>query len=95
MYRLVALGLALLMPLQFAWAAAAAFCQHESTTNASPMHIGHHEHVHKADAKKAGSGKLMADSDCGACHATCSAVASEAPAGPEAPALSGRLMLPG
>ena len=77
MYRLVALFIALLLPLQFAWGAAAAYCEHEATVETS-RHFGHHEHEHKADSKKAADTKQVGDNDCGACHATCSAVASDA-----------------
>lgn len=76
MYRLVALLFALLLPFQFAWGAAAAYCQHETTIESS-KHFGHHEHVHKTDQKAAES-KPLVDNDCGTCHATCSVVASEA-----------------
>jgi len=70
MSRFVALLLALLLPLQIAWGAAAAHCQHETDSQALP-HFGHHEHVHKGDAKKAPAGNnLVADNDCGYCHAT-------------------------
>ncbi len=92
MYRLVALLLALLLPLQFAWGAAAAYCQHETSVQ-SAKHVGHHAHEHKADegTKKPASAKLKVDNDCTACHATCSAMACEAPATIEAPALTSRL----
>lgn len=80
MFRLVALLLALLMPLQFVWGAAATYCGHESSgvaTLKAVQHFGHHEHVHKADAKKAADTKLVGDNDCGTCHATCSAVTTD------------------
>jgi len=95
MYRLVALLLALLLPLQFTWGAAAAYCQHETSVQTA-KHIGHHAHEHKADegAKKPASVKLTVDNDCTACHATCSAVACEAPASMEALALTSRLAAP-
>lgn len=70
MKQLVAIILAVLLPLQFAWGAAAAYCQHETAPGVH--HFGHHTHVHadgKHDAKTAG-GKLFVDSDCGFCHAS-------------------------
>jgi hypothetical protein len=95
MYRLVALLLALLLPLQFTWGAAAAYCQHE-TSAPTARHIGHHAHEHKADdgTKKPASAKLTVDNDCTACHATCSAVACEPPVSIAALALTGRLAAP-
>ena len=96
MFRLVALLLAVLLPLQFAWGVAAAYCQHEPTTQAA--HVGHHAHEHQAgsqaEAKKPAAAKLMADSDCTACHATCSAIGCEAVAGVEGLVLTGRLAVP-
>jgi len=85
MHRLVALLLALLLPLQFAWGAAAVYCGHETTTATAQAteHVGHHAHEHKAesrqDAKKPASAKLAVDNDCAACHATCSVMACDAP----------------
>jgi len=76
--RLVALFLALLLPLQFAWGAAAAYCGHEVEIQAVE-HVGHHDHVHKAEAdqktdKKQAGGKQLVDNDCGVCHASGSAM---------------------
>lgn len=95
MYRLVALLLALLLPLQFAWGAAAAYCQHETGLQ-SATHVGHHAHEHKADegTKKAASANLAVDNDCTACHASCSAMACEPPASMQALALTSRLNVP-
>lgn len=93
MYRFVALLFALLLPLQFAWGAAAAYCQHETTIESS-KHFGHHEHIHKTDVKTASDTKLVADNDCGTCHATCSVVASEAPGSLEVPVVARRLVFP-
>lgn len=79
MSRILVLFFAVLLPLQFAWSAAAAYCQHE-TNAAQATHFGHHVHVHKADAKKAADTKFAADTDCGACHATgLSYIASDSP----------------
>ena len=93
MYRLVALFFALLLSLQFAWGAAAAYCQHETTIETA-KHFGHHEHVHKVDGKKPADTKLAGDNDCGACHASCSAVASDGTDGVEAPVTTRRVVFP-
>lgn len=57
-----------ILPYQFSWAVAGAYCQHEQGT--ASQHFGHHAHQHeaKADAPegKAGMGKLH--SDCSSCH---------------------------
>ncbi|NCT85339.1 MAG: cobalt-zinc-cadmium resistance protein [Comamonadaceae bacterium] len=89
MFRLVALLFALLLPLQFAWGVAAAYCGHE-TSGQAVQHFGHHAHEHHAESKKSAGGKLTIDSDCTACHATCSVVASDAPARLGAFAVTGR-----
>lgn len=72
--RRIILFLALVLPLQFAWAGAAAYCQHE-TDPAQTQHFGHHAHRHHVDAEKSPSGKLVADNDCGTCHAAGSTLA--------------------
>ena len=69
-FRLFWLLLALLLPVQLTWASASAYCAHESNPGHA-AHIGHHEHVHKAEAGKAFEGKAMLDTDCGSCHASC------------------------
>lgn len=63
------------LPFQYSWAAAAAYCQHE-TTHAS--HFGHHSHHHhvaqaeKLAEKSDEKGKLATlDDDCGYCHLSC------------------------
>lgn len=71
MSRFLALVLALLLPLQLAWGAAAAHCQHESDPHAA-QHFGHHEHFHKATAEKPSDGKVQIDSDCSFCNSTVS-----------------------
>lgn len=61
----------LILPLQYAWSAAAVYCQHEQ---ASPSHFGHHAHQHEAkpdpaDSHAKAKGKLQeADNDCEYCH---------------------------
>ncbi len=76
MRRWLAIFLLVLLPFQFSWAAVAAYCGHESGTQA--QHFGHHEHQHADHAKgvkhadpsgKGGSSVL--DFDCGHCHSTC------------------------
>jgi hypothetical protein len=71
MRRWLTLLLLFVLPAQFSWAAAAAYCQHEPAT-AAVSHIGHHSHVHKAGktdkTEKSGVAKLAADNDCGYCH---------------------------
>lgn len=64
--RLFFLFLAVLLPFQLAWGAVSGYCQHES--GAPVRHIGHHEHLHKGDAKKASVLKVAPDNDCGTCH---------------------------
>lgn len=66
--RLVFLFLAVLLPLQLSWGAVSGYCQHES--GAKAKHFGHHEHVHKVDAKKVPDLKVAPDNDCGTCHAS-------------------------
>lgn len=84
MRRWLIVALLLVLPLQFAWSVAAAYCAHEAAPAAS--HVGHHAHEHKgdagdgtaeklhaeADSAKAGkagkAGKWMGDNDCGYCH---------------------------
>lgn len=77
MKRLIVLLFALLLPVQFAWAGAAAYCGHE-TTPAQTRHFGHHEHVHSASSESSTSGKLAIDADCGSCHASGSSLLTDA-----------------
>ncbi len=58
----------LLLPLQFAWGVAAAYCQHEGSASQGAGHFGHHEHVHQGELKKMAGSKLVVDNDCGVCH---------------------------
>ena len=73
MRRWFAILMLALLPLQFSWAAVAAYCGHESGDAA--QHMGHHEHQHadEADAHKLGpqGGEMTSagsDFDCGHCH---------------------------
>ena len=69
MLRTFLIFVALLLPLQFAWSAASAYCQHE-TSELQSKHFGHHSHAHKGEAKKSSDSKLMADSVCASCQAS-------------------------
>ena len=77
--KLLLLLFVLLMPLQFAWAASARYCTHETGGNVS--HPGHH--VHRAAAAEKASDDLQSnadDPDCGFCHLSCAQpLASSAP----------------
>ena len=85
MKRLLAILLALLLPLQLSWAAVGEYCQHESSPKAA-QHFGHHSHVHKSDGKH-DAGKKLVDSDCSFCHAgTPATMTAVAPRVPTAPA---------
>jgi hypothetical protein len=78
MRRWLVFMLLFVLPVQFSWSVAAAYCQHEQAP--TTPHIGHHVHVHKEDgdaaskhtAKKLGdsgnAGKLVGDNDCGYCQ---------------------------
>ncbi|MEH6435077.1 hypothetical protein [Massilia sp. DD77] len=67
MKRFFLILLLVLLPLQFSWAIAGAYCAHEE---AAAPHFGHHVHKHdkanedgKHDAKK-----IQLDTDCDYCH---------------------------
>ena len=69
MRRLVLICMMLLLPVQWTWAAAAAYCAHESGQAA--QHMGHHEHQHQGASDDHGgkpATKAVADNDCGVCH---------------------------
>ncbi|KPF50825.1 hypothetical protein IP87_01550 [beta proteobacterium AAP121] len=87
MYRFIAIALLTLLPLQFSWAAVAAYCGHE--TEAGAAHFGHHAHPPHADI---GAGPLAEpgtpteasgeeapgalELDCGHCHSSCGVMPS-------------------
>lgn len=75
MLRVFILCFAFMLPLQFAWAGAAGYCEHE-TSSARAEHFGHHAHVHEAEGKQKAGGQFVADADCGACHASTSMLAA-------------------
>lgn len=54
MRRLIALLLLAIMPFQFGWAAAAAYCGHEATAQA--CYFGHHDHQHRDGPQAGGPG---------------------------------------
>lgn len=65
------LVLLLILPVQFAWAAATGYCRHE--TGEAAKHFGHHEHQHRVTPEGASKdskapSSLGADSDCGVCQ---------------------------
>ncbi|QTD44957.1 hypothetical protein [Ottowia testudinis] len=73
MRKLLAIFMLMFIPLQFSWAVAATYCQHEN--GAAAKHFGHHDHQHKtADGKDASSDPaktIGGDPDCASCHAGC------------------------
>jgi len=75
--KLIALLLALLIPLQFAWGAAATYCEHERAPQ-SGAHFGHHAHEHQGSADPSAQGKLSVDNDCSFCHAGAPALVAPA-----------------
>ncbi|HSI48880.1 MAG TPA: cobalt-zinc-cadmium resistance protein [Ideonella sp.] len=77
MTKLIALLLALLVPLQFAWGAAATYCEHERAPQ-SGAHFGHHAHEHQGSTDSSAQGKLSVDNDCSFCHAGAPALVTPA-----------------
>jgi hypothetical protein len=70
--KLLLIFLLAVLPLQYAWAAAAVYCQHEQEQEHS-MHVGHHSHQHDevqvdADDKPGDTASLEVDTDCVTCH---------------------------
>lgn len=78
MRRLVAILMLVVLSVQFSWAAAASYCEHDQ--DASTQHVGHHEHQHGQPAAEAdepvdapgqdGSKAGRAHADCASCHLT-------------------------
>ena len=66
--KLLLIFLLALLPLQFCWAAAAAYCQHEGEE--TTQHFGHHSHQHdaQADLPDEGDKVVKVHADCGYCH---------------------------
>ena len=79
----IAVFMLALLPLQFSWAAVAAYCGHESAQQ-TQQHPGHHEHQHpgQADADKdpapttGQNAPAGFDFDCGHCHGSCASMAA-------------------
>lgn len=74
MRRFCLILLLVILPFQFNWAAAAAYCQYEEASQ-STWHFGHHEHHHKSSAKAEHNKKIAIDTDCGVCHLVSAAMA--------------------
>jgi hypothetical protein len=76
--KLILILLLVFVPLQFAWAAAGAYCQHEQ--GMSSFHFGHHAHSHegKPDAADSKTKSSKVHLDCHSCHATASAILVDA-----------------
>ncbi len=85
--RFLVIVLLAFLPLQFSWAAVAAYCGHEEPAGAT--HVGHHEHQHHEetagnaepvadlDVTEEGTGEKSPgamDLDCSHCHGTCGAM---------------------
>ena len=83
MRRFLILLFAIMLPLQFAWAGAAAYCNHESAqqgngtaTASANWHFGHHSHAHQgklsqhgnSDSKEGKDNIKLPDLDCAVCH---------------------------
>lgn len=69
MRRVFAIFMAVLVTLQFSWAAAASVCTHESSQ--AVQHVGHHAHEHKSaqsGSDHGGSPLKSVDNDCPVCH---------------------------
>ncbi len=66
--KLILILLLVILPFQFSWAVAGAYCQHEQ--GKTSQHFGHHAHQHQAKADvpdaKGEMGKLH--TDCSSCH---------------------------
>lgn len=69
MKRFFLIFLLMVLPLQYSWAAAAAYCQHE---NEPTTHFGHHSHQHQSQAETEPSGDendlAQVHNDCGVCQ---------------------------
>ena len=70
MRRVILSLLILLLPLQFSWAVAASYCQHEDqvesrvqpSAGGGVSHFGHHEHEHQAaQSAHAGAGSVASE----------------------------------
>lgn len=68
MRRLVVGFLLLLLPLQFAWAAAVGYCDFEQDVSS---HFGHHGHAKVTVPGDASPDKGTTSADCAICHLGC------------------------
>ena len=73
MRRWLVVFILLVLPVQFAWAAAASYCAHETAAAAS-KHPGHHQHIHQdgsdgVNSGDDGGGEGVNHTDCASCHA--------------------------
>nr|WP_316643070.1 cation efflux protein, CzcI family [uncultured Roseateles sp.] len=73
MRRCVLVLMLLVLPFQFSWAAAAAYCRHEG--GVAVQHFGHHQHEHGSQGKADDGAKSLknkastiVDDDCSICH---------------------------
>jgi hypothetical protein len=88
--KLLVIFLLMVLPLQYSWAAAAVYCQHEKGESA---HFGHHNHEHLTQADEpdaepdAPNKSQKTDGDCEYCHLFFHA--SLLPAMPEVATLDG------
>jgi hypothetical protein len=77
MSRLLIIVLLLWLPFQFAWGAAASYCQHEQGTGVG--HFGHHSHKHQGKSLQCTGDSTVdkktsladEDFDCDYCHISC------------------------
>ena len=83
MIRHLLIVLMFALPAQFAWAAAAGYCAHES--DPVSFHIGHHAHEHRAGSSDADPGAdtrgsvAQGHADCSYCHALVAQFATARP----------------
>jgi hypothetical protein len=61
MRRLVAILLLMVLSVQFTWAAAASYCEHEKDT--TTQHVGHHDHQHATNVSPADKAADAPDQD--------------------------------
>ncbi len=70
MKKTLAILLMLVLPMQFAFAVAATYCEGEVATTSK--HYGHHEHdIAQALAKSDTSDNQLGHAECGVCHLGC------------------------
>lgn len=67
MRRCLAILLLVFLPLQFSWAAAAGYCQHQKESPQA-THPGHHSHQHDSATDVPADGSVSIDLDCQFCN---------------------------